>query len=111
MSSQPHESGIHAVWPGAGEASVTEVPFPAGTAADGEARADHDQLRLSGILFQRRVCHLLSAVDVRVADVTLIGLFQLGRTRRLHVVADRSELELAEVQRFLLPGAQHPALR
>jgi hypothetical protein len=25
MSFQPHESGIHAVWPGAGEASVTEV--------------------------------------------------------------------------------------
>jgi len=27
MSSQPHESGIHAVWPGAGKASVTEVSF------------------------------------------------------------------------------------
>jgi hypothetical protein len=27
MSFQPHESGIHAVWPGAGEASVTEVRF------------------------------------------------------------------------------------
>ena len=24
---QPHESGIHAVWPGAGEARVTEVRF------------------------------------------------------------------------------------
>jgi hypothetical protein len=24
---QPRESGIHAVWPGAGEASVTEVRF------------------------------------------------------------------------------------
>jgi hypothetical protein len=27
MSFQPHESGIHAVWPGAGEASVTEARF------------------------------------------------------------------------------------
>jgi hypothetical protein len=27
MSYQPHERGIHAVWPGAGEASVTEVRF------------------------------------------------------------------------------------
>jgi hypothetical protein len=27
MSSQPHESGIHAVWSGAGEVSVTEVRF------------------------------------------------------------------------------------
>jgi hypothetical protein len=27
MSSQPHESGIHAVWPGAGGVSVTEVRF------------------------------------------------------------------------------------
>ena len=25
MSFQPHESGIHAVWPGAGEADVTKV--------------------------------------------------------------------------------------
>jgi hypothetical protein len=29
MSFQPHESGIHAVWLGAGEASVTEVRFRA----------------------------------------------------------------------------------
>jgi hypothetical protein len=55
--------------------------------------------------------HPVSAIDVGVADVTLVGLLQLGRTRRLHVVADRSELKLAEVQRFLLPGAQRPALR
>jgi hypothetical protein len=27
MSFQPHESGIHAVWSGAGEASVTKVRF------------------------------------------------------------------------------------
>ena len=27
MSFQPHESGIHAVWSGAGEADVTEVRF------------------------------------------------------------------------------------
>ena len=25
MSFQPHESGVHAVWPGAGEADVTKV--------------------------------------------------------------------------------------
>jgi len=30
MSFQPHESGIHAVWPDAGEGSVTEVRFRAG---------------------------------------------------------------------------------
>jgi hypothetical protein len=27
MSFQPHESGIHAVWLGAGEANVTKVRF------------------------------------------------------------------------------------
>jgi hypothetical protein len=27
MPFQPRESGIHAVWPGAGEASVTEARF------------------------------------------------------------------------------------
>jgi len=27
MSFQPHESGIHAIWSGAGEASVTKVRF------------------------------------------------------------------------------------
>jgi hypothetical protein len=27
MSFQPRDSGIYAVWPGAGEASVTEVRF------------------------------------------------------------------------------------
>jgi hypothetical protein len=27
MSSQPHESGIHAVWSGAGEASATKTNF------------------------------------------------------------------------------------
>jgi hypothetical protein len=27
MSFQPHETGVHAVWSGAGEASVTEVRF------------------------------------------------------------------------------------
>jgi hypothetical protein len=30
-SFQPHESGIHAIWSDAGEASVTEVPFEAKT--------------------------------------------------------------------------------
>jgi hypothetical protein len=29
MSFLPHEGGIHAVWPGAGEASVTEIRFGA----------------------------------------------------------------------------------
>ena len=50
-----------------------------------------------------------SPVDVRVADVALVGLFQVGRARRLHVVTDRPELELAEVQRCLLRGVQLPA--
>ena len=27
MAFQPHESGIHALWPGAGEVSVTEVHY------------------------------------------------------------------------------------
>jgi hypothetical protein len=48
MSFQPHESGIHAVWSGAGGASVTKVPFPVHATADGEARADHDQRKLTG---------------------------------------------------------------
>jgi hypothetical protein len=34
MSFQPHESGIHAVWPGAGEASVTKVRFKGTPARD-----------------------------------------------------------------------------
>ena len=50
MSFQAHESGIHAVWPGAGEANVTEVRFWRVPAAGGEARADHDQLKLSRML-------------------------------------------------------------
>jgi hypothetical protein len=37
MSFRPRESGIHAVWPGAGEASVTEVRFRCAPQADGEA--------------------------------------------------------------------------
>ena len=49
MSSQPRESGIHAVWSGAGEVSVTKVRFRR-AAADGEQRADHDQLKLSKAL-------------------------------------------------------------
>jgi hypothetical protein len=34
MSFQPHESGIHAVWSGAGEASVTKVRFKGTPARD-----------------------------------------------------------------------------
>jgi hypothetical protein len=52
-----------------------------------------------------------SSVDVRLADVALVGLFQVGRARRLHVVTDRPELELAEVQRFLLRGVRLQAAR
>jgi hypothetical protein len=52
MSFQPHESGIHAVWPGAGEAGVTEVRFPVHAAAGGEAQADQDQLNLSSIVLE-----------------------------------------------------------
>ena len=51
MSFQPHESGIHAVQPGAGEASVMEVRFRCAAAGD-EARADHDQLKLTGKALQ-----------------------------------------------------------
>jgi hypothetical protein len=36
MSFQPHDSGIHAVWFGAGEASVTEVRFRCAPQARGE---------------------------------------------------------------------------
>jgi hypothetical protein len=49
MSFQPHESGIHAVWSGAGGASVTEVRFRCAAAAGGAARADDDQRELAGI--------------------------------------------------------------
>src|SRR5579863_541047 len=52
-----------------------------------------------------------SPVDVRLVDITLVGLLKLGRAGRLHVVADRSELELAIVQRFLLCGVQLAAVR
>ena len=47
MSFQPHESGIHAVWSGAGEASVTEVRFRWGTAAGGAARAHQERIKIS----------------------------------------------------------------
>jgi hypothetical protein len=47
MSLQPRESGTHAVCLGAGEASVTEVRFRCAPQAGGEARADHDQLKLT----------------------------------------------------------------
>ena len=39
MPFQPHESGIHAVWPGAGEGSVTEVRFRHAGRAAGRDRA------------------------------------------------------------------------
>ena len=35
MSFEQHESGIHAVWPGAGEGSVTKVRFLVRAAAGG----------------------------------------------------------------------------
>jgi hypothetical protein len=47
MSSQPHESGIHAVWSGAGEANVTEVRFRWGAAAGGETRAHQERIKIS----------------------------------------------------------------
>jgi hypothetical protein len=37
MSFQPHESGIHAVWPGLGEVSVTEAHFRCAPRPGGEA--------------------------------------------------------------------------
>jgi len=45
-------------------------------------------------------------VDVRLADVTLVRLLQLGRAGRLHIGTDGPELESAEIQRVLLFGAQ-----
>jgi hypothetical protein len=53
MSFQPHESGIHAVWPGAGRGQRDGSPFPMRTAAGGEARTDQDQLKLTGIVLIR----------------------------------------------------------
>jgi hypothetical protein len=50
-------------------------------------------------------------VDVRLADVTLVRLFQFGRARRLHVVADRPQLELAIFQCCLLLGKQSQAVQ
>ena len=42
----------------------------------------------------------------------MLGCFlQLGRARRLHVVTNRPELELADVQRFLVPGVELAAVR
>ena len=58
MSFQPRESGIHAVRSGAGEASVTEVRFWCAPQAGGEARTDHDQLKLSSIALERHGCHI-----------------------------------------------------
>src|SRR5512142_126410 len=52
-----------------------------------------------------------SPVDVRLADVTLVRLLQLGRAGRLHIGTDGPELKSAEIQRFLLLGAQLPEVR
>jgi len=50
MHVERHERGIHALCAGAAEAGVTEVRFPALAAGAGAgARADHDQLKLTGI--------------------------------------------------------------
>jgi hypothetical protein len=43
-SFQPHESGIHAVWPGAGEVSVTEIRFRCTPRAVARRERTHDQL-------------------------------------------------------------------
>jgi hypothetical protein len=40
-----------------------------------------------------------------------VRFLQLGRARRLHVVTHRPELELAEVERFPLPGVEIAAAR
>ena len=45
MSSQPHESGIHAVWSDAGEAGVTEVRFRRAVRA--AARRERTTINLS----------------------------------------------------------------
>jgi hypothetical protein len=43
-SFQPHESGIHAVWSGAGEVSVTEIRFRCTPRAVARRERTHDQL-------------------------------------------------------------------
>jgi len=47
-SFQPHEGGIQALRSVAGEASVTKGHFWCTPLADGEARPDHDQRKLTG---------------------------------------------------------------
>jgi hypothetical protein len=42
MSFQPHESGLHAVWPGCWRGQGDGSLFPVRAAAGGEARADHN---------------------------------------------------------------------
>ena len=49
MHVERHERGIHAVCAGAAEAGVTEVRFPAPGGGRAGARADQDQLKLTGI--------------------------------------------------------------
>src|SRR5579864_6604415 len=87
--------------------SVRSGEVPAGSAA-GPGPASAVPAATAGAASPARIG---SPVDVRLADVKLVGLLQLGRAGRLHVVANRPELELAEVQRFLLCGVQLPAVR
>jgi hypothetical protein len=47
MSFQPHESDIHAVWLGAGEASVTKVRFRC-TLRSAARRASRGRARITG---------------------------------------------------------------
>jgi hypothetical protein len=47
MSFQPHESGIHALRSVAGEASVTKARFRCTPKPTAQARADHDQHKLT----------------------------------------------------------------
>jgi hypothetical protein len=47
MSFEQHESGIHAVWPDAGEGSVTKVRFRCAPLTGGAARADQEPIKIS----------------------------------------------------------------
>ena len=63
MSFQPYESGIHAVWPGAGEARGTEVCFRCAPWPVARRERTTINSRLSGIALQQheRGIHAVAA--------------------------------------------------
>ena len=85
-------------------ARVATAPEAEVPARGGQAGEDWPSTAGMGGLVRASPARIGSPVDVRLGDVKLVCLLQLGRAGRLHVVANRPELELAEVQRFLLCG-------